>query len=221
MEIHKKRSFSIFELISYTFVSVAFIISAVSLLFSLKSADAKITRSDILLSLAQCALGIFAINLPILLSTLYNIKFSPALTVLYFAFLYCSVYLGEVKRFYIDVPHWDDLLHFSSGIMLCSFIVTVLPFSKIFRSENSLSIVLLLTIAVSFSLTVGILWEIYEFAVDHFFDLNMQKYRLSTGEPLQGHSAVFDTMKDIIIDLLGALTSAIISFFSLKRKFIH
>ncbi len=68
-----------------------------------------------------------------------------------------------------------------------------------------------------FALSVGALWEIYEFAVDEFFGMNMQKFMTSGGIVLEGHQALADTMKDIIIDALGAFISSVIGFFSIKN----
>lgn len=47
---------------------------------------------------------------------------------------------------------------------------------------------------------------------------NMQKHTLADGTPLVGHAALSDTMKDIIIDALGALAASIIGYVSLKKN---
>ena len=40
---------------------------------------------------------------------------------MYLVFLYCAIFLGEVRDFYYRVPHWDTILHTFSGIMLGFF----------------------------------------------------------------------------------------------------
>ena len=69
-----------------------------------------------------------------------------------------------------------------------------------------------------FSVAIGALWEIYEFTLDSFLELNMQKYRENNGTPLIGQEALFDTMKDIVIDTLGALAVAVWGYMSMKTN---
>ena len=72
--------------------------------------------------------------------------------------------------------------------------------------------------AFSFSMMLGGLWEIYEFAFDGILKLNMQKFMLEDGTQLVGRAALSDTMKDIIVDGCGALLASILGFLSLKQK---
>ena len=117
---------------------------------------------------------------------------------------------------------WDNVLHAFSSLMLGLFgFMLVYVLNKSMSDEGltaKLSPVFIAFFAFSFSVAVGCIWEIYEFSFDYFFDLNMQKYRLDDGTPLIGRKAVFDTMKDIIIDVLGALTATVIGYLSILRK---
>jgi hypothetical protein len=61
-------------------------------------------------------------------------------------------------------------------------------------------------------------WEIIEFAIDAVFDLNMQQYNLPDGTVLTGRFAIVDTMKDLIVDVLGALFISIIGYVVLKGR---
>ena len=67
-------------------------------------------------------------------------------------------------------------------------------------------------------MTMGMLWEIYEFSVDYFFGTNMQKFALEGGVPKVGQEALMDTMKDIIVDTVGALVMSVLGYLSLKNK---
>ena len=72
---------------------------------------------------------------------------------------------------------------------------------------------------ICFSVTVGVLWEIVEFLADAVTGSNMQRYSESvTRDPFVGRDALFDTMKDLILDMAGALVVAIISYVDLKKK---
>ncbi|MBR2459783.1 MAG: hypothetical protein IKB34_00925 [Clostridia bacterium] len=178
-----------------------------------------VSYTDYILSLLQCALGVYAVFIPTVLKRKLDFSFPDTMYLLYLIFLYCAIFLGEVQSYYINVPLWDDILHGFSGVMAAFFafmLATVMT-----RRNNvtkKLSPIFLTIFAFVFSLSVGTLWEIYEFSLDTALDLNMQKYRLNDGTQLIGKSALFDTMKDIITDSLGAFVAALFGYFSLKRK---
>ena len=67
-------------------------------------------------------------------------------------------------------------------------------------------------------LHLGVVWEIYEFTFDGLLGLNMQKFALEGGADLIGRAALVDTMKDLIVDCLGALIMSIIGYISLIYK---
>jgi hypothetical protein len=62
------------------------------------------------------------------------------------------------------------------------------------------------------------LWEIIEFIMDMLMDLNMQQYRSLDGTVLTGRYAVVDTMKDLIVDVIGALFISVVGYILLKRR---
>jgi hypothetical protein len=65
----------------------------------------------------------------------------------------------------------------------------------------------------------GLLWEIVEFVLDGLLDVNLQQYRdIETGATLIGRAAVVDTMKDLIVDVLGAIAICVIGYFLIKRR---
>ena len=72
--------------------------------------------------------------------------------------------------------------------------------------------------AFCFAVTIGAVWEIYEFTADGLMGFNMQKYTLADGTQLVGHAALADTMKDIIVDCIGALIATVIGYISLKKN---
>ena len=75
-------------------------------------------KSDYLLMLTQCTLGLIVMTLPSIISRKWKLEIPHFIYLLYYLFLYCSVFLGEVFDFYYVVPHWDTMLHFFSGGML-------------------------------------------------------------------------------------------------------
>lgn len=69
-----------------------------------------------------------------------------------------------------------------------------------------------------FAVTIGVFWEIYEFSFDGILGLNMQKFALENGSRLLGRAALMDTMKDLIVDSLGAFIMSVLGYISIKFK---
>lgn len=181
--------------------------------------DSTHVRSDYVLMLIQCCLGLVVIGIPTALEKRFSFSLPNGMSIAYFIFLYCAIYLGEVRQFYYLIPHWDDILHcFSSG-MVGTFgftLVTILNDSE--KVSVKLNPYFVALFAFCFALAVGAIWEIYEFSGDAIFGLNMQKYRLSDGTVLSGNKALSDTMFDIIIDSIGAFVVSMAGLIDLKRK---
>ncbi len=179
-------------------------------------------RSDYVLMLIQCCLGLAVISLPSFLEKKWSFEIPNYMCIMYFIFLYCAIYLGEVRNFYYLIPHWDTILHAFSGAMLGALgftLVSILNDAE--RVTVALSPFFIALFAFCFALAVGAVWEIYEFSGDLIFGLNMQKYRLADGTELIGNAALSDTMKDIIIDAIGALVVTTIGYFALIGKIKH
>lgn len=146
--------------------------------------------------------------------------------VMSFAFIcFCLAHfvVGEIGELYIKSKIFDSILHTLSGSM-----IAILGFSIIRLLNDSEKVDLKLNplfvsiFVVCFSITVGVAWEIVEFLADAITGSNMQRYSDSvTREPFLGRAAVFDTMKDLVLDAIGAVVIAVISYIDLKRKKEH
>lgn len=173
-------------------------------------------RSDYVLMLIQCILGMIVFWLPSVLEKRLSFDIPNYMEIAYFIFLYCAIYLGEVHNFYYVIPNWDNILHCFSGAMLGAFGFTLV---RILNDSEKVSVVLspvfICLFAFCFAVTVGAMWEIYEFTGDSLFGLNMQKFRLADGTELVGSAALKDTMDDIIIDSLGALIVSVSGYISM------
>lgn len=177
------------------------------------------TRAEYVLMLIQCVLGLIVVHLPTIIERKFKFEIPKILTTIYLIFLYCAIFLGEVRNFYFAVPHWDDILHCISSIMNGLFgfmVVTILNHDKKVRIH--LSPFFLALFAFCFSVSVGAIWEIYEFLADGLLGLNMQKFMLEDGTMLIGHAALSDTMTDIVVDCCGALIATVIGYLSIKNK---
>ena len=176
-------------------------------------------KTDYILMLTQCILGVIAFFLPNIISKKAKIVISSNMYIVYILFLYGAVFLGEVRNYYYRVPHWDTILHTCSGAMLgalgFSFVNILNKHEKV---HVELSPIFVAIFAFEFAITLGVLWEIYEFTFDGLLGLNMQKFALEDGTQLIGRLALADTMEDLIVDSIGAFAMSLIGYISLKYK---
>lgn len=176
-------------------------------------------KGDYVLMLSQCFLGIFAMLLPGFLRKKINLQIPSGMLVLYALFLYGAIYLGEVRAFYYNVPHWDTILHTFSGAMLGALGFSFMNFlNNTDRVPVYLSPIFVATFAFCFAVTLGVVWEIYEFSADYIMGTNMQKFGTEAGELFVGQAALMDTMKDLIVDTIGAFVISVIGYVSLKHR---
>ncbi len=210
-----------------TFVLISLIIAIIAvsvvLVLAPSTPDAtlpfKRLKSDYVLMLLQCIVGVFAMLLPKFLNEKVNLKVPSTMMLLYTIFLYCSIYLGEVRSFYYNVPNWDTILHTFSGGMLGALgfsLITILNRTE--KVPVNLSPIFVAVFSFCFALSLGTVWEFYEFTADGILGTNMQKFAFENGEPMLGRMALTDTMKDLIVDAIGALFISMVGYVSLKYK---
>lgn len=177
------------------------------------------SKSDYALVFTQCVLGMVVFFLPSLLEHRLKLVVPNNMYVMFVVFLYCAIYLGEVHSFYYVVPNWDTILHGFSGLMLGALgfsVASLLNDSDLSGIRLRPSFVALF--ALMFALSLGVVWEIYEYAMDGLLGLNMQKFAMADGTPLAGRLALADTMEDLIVDFMGASISSLLGYISLKTN---
>lgn len=180
--------------------------------------ESELVKSDYVLMILQCLVGMVVIFLPAQAEQHYGIDIPDMMEMIYFIFLFCAIYLGEVQNFYYRVPFWDTILHGFSAIMLAAlgfFLVDFMNRSKTLHLR--LKPFFVSFFAFCFATTCGAVWEIYEFTADQILGTNMQKFMTAEGVVLSGHQALGDTMKDIIVDVVCALAIVILGYWNLKR----
>ncbi len=176
-------------------------------------------KSDYVLMLIQCLLGIVALFIPSIISKKWKIIIPSSMYMIYIIFLYAAIFLGEVRDFYYRIPHWDTILHTFSGAALGALGFSVVNLlNKQEKLKVNLSPFFVALFSLCFAIAMGVVWEIYEFSFDGLLGLNMQKFALENGVNLVGRAALSDTMKDLIVDSIGALTTSILGYISLKYK---
>lgn len=168
---------------------------------------------ELLLSLLNAHYSLaFIAGITLLLSlapVLFADRFKIQLPVHFFAgivlFIFGTVYLGEAFDFYEKYWWWDVLLHGGSavGFGLIGFIFVFILFEGDKYAAPHWALAL---IAFCIAITIGAVWEVFEFAMDQVFGMNMQK------------SGLIDTMWDLIVDIIGAGIGAASGFGYLKGR---
>ncbi len=123
-----------------------------------------------------CVLTILLLYVPSWIQVKLHIELPPALEITILCFIFAAEILGEVNAFYVNVPNWDTMLHTLNG-----FLAAAVGFSMVLllndneRLTFDLSPFFLALVAFCFSMTIGVLWEFFEFSMDYFFHTDMQK----------------------------------------------
>lgn len=124
----------------------------------------------------MCTLTLILMILPSILTKKLKIYLPSALEIVILCFIFAAEILGEISSFYITVPHWDTMLHTINGF-LCAAVGFALVdlFNRDEHFTFKLSPLFLTVVAFCFSMTIGVLWEFFEFSADQFFATDMQK----------------------------------------------
>lgn len=226
MSKSKLKSGKLWERVVFFFVSLCLIGAVVYTCSTLLSTPADgwgadgshHTKSNFTLMTVQCGGAFVLCLLPILLRKLFRLELPPGILMYYYLFLFAAAFLGEVFRFYYVVPHWDDILHVTSGAVLAIVGFSIVNAACGEGGIEKLPAGFAALCAFMLALTFGVIWEFYEFTADGLLNMNMQKFLLEDGTALLGRAALFDTMKDLIVDFVGALIGALALYAPLKHK---
>ena len=123
-----------------------------------------------------CVLTLVLFLAPTFIERAIHIDLPDTLEVIIMLFIFAAEILGEIQSYYIDYPYWGTMLHTLNGF-LCAAIGFALV-DILNRSEKfsiTLSPIFLAITAFCFSMTIGVLWEFFEFTMDQLFLLDMQK----------------------------------------------
>jgi hypothetical protein len=157
---------------------------------------------------------IMAVTLtPVVLGSRLPVRIPPEFQILAIAFVFASLFLGEVQSYYELIWWWDVGLHATSGLLfgIVGFLL-VYVLNENERIEISLRPRFLALFAFVFAIAVGTLWEVFEYAMDQTFATNMQKPRF--GDP----SGLTDTMWDLTFDAIGALVISAFGWWYMVRE---
>lgn len=196
-----------------------------------------------------CVLTLILFTAPFVLEEKFKIEIPSTLEIVIFLFIFSAQILGEINSFYTLIPYWDTVLHTING-----FIMGAVGFSMIELLNESdkvsfkLSPIFIALTAFCFSMTIGVFWEFFEFGMDQFFGMDMQKDTIVsqinsvTFDPdhlnnvhtvdidsvvINGETweyggyidiGLIDTMKDLIVNFIGAFCFSLLGYFYSKSK---
>ena len=165
--------------------------------------------------IASAFITLILLILPTIFSRRTKIAIPPIIQISFLIFIFASTYLGEFRNFYLRYSWWDSMLHFFSALLL-GYIGFLLIFAlnKDREMHLRLSPFFIAVFTFSFAVMMGTMWEIFEYVMDHFVGLDMQKARYLGDD---SRSGVIDTMKDLIIDSVGALFVSITGYIFCKK----
>jgi len=197
-----------------------------------------------------CALTLVLFLVPAFFQKNFGIELPTTLEIIIMLFIFAAEILGEIGAYYVKVPLWDTMLHTTNGFLCAAVGFSLVDLlNRNNRFKFHLSPLYLSIVAFCFSMTIGVLWEMFEFGADMLFATDMQKdfvvTRISSvsldetlsnkavivdnitevfvnGEPLGlgGYLdiGIIDTMKDLIVNFVGAVVFSIIGFFYVKSR---
>lgn len=186
-----------------------------------------------------CGLTLVLFMIPTFVEHRLHIDVPNTLEIIILLFIFSAEILGEIQEYYLMFPFWDTMLHTMNGFLMAAIgiaMVDILNRSRKFKVRLSPAFVAL--VAFCFSMTVGVVWEFFEYGMDVFFHTDMQKdtwintiYSVSlnpegrnvaqqvivdsvvvNGETWPGYLDIglHDTMKDLFVNFVGAVIFSVI-----------
>lgn len=194
----------------------------------------------------MCILTLLLLIVPSFIQVTFKIELPTTLEIILLLFIFAAEILGEIGGYYLKFPYWDTMLHTLNG-----FLAAAIGFSLVNLLNNSeklhfeLSPLFVAIVAFSFSMTIGVVWEFFEFGMDQLFGMDTQKDTIIQtihsvslhpngvmtsfqninqvivdGKVLQidGYLDIglIDTMQDLIVNFIGAFVFSSIGFLFLK-----
>ncbi len=195
-----------------------------------------------------CLLTLLLLLVPSFVQLTFKVELPIFLEILILVFIYAAEILGEIDNYYFSIPYWDTILHTING-----FVCAAVGFSMVSLLNKSEKIQFFVSplffaiVSFTFSMTIGVLWEFFEFSMDQLFAMDTQKDTLITsihsagvdeilppfeendihevtvnGEVIsdQGYIDIglIDTMEDLFVNFVGATTFSLFSYFYARNK---
>ena len=125
-----------------------------------------------------CLLSLILFTVPSLIEDKLNIRIPTLLESIVYVFIFSAEILGEINNFYGNIPYWDTMLHTINGFLAAGVGFSLVDLLNKNSKNINLSPLYVAIVAFCFSMTIGVLWEFYEYGMDRYFKLDMQKDRI-------------------------------------------
>lgn len=123
-----------------------------------------------------CILTLILLIMPSLIQVTLKIELPTVLEILILIFIFSAEILGEIREYYIMIPMWDTILHTVNGFLAAAIGFSMVDLlNRSDRMTFQLSPLFTAIVAFCFSMTIGVVWEFFEFGMDMIFGLDMQK----------------------------------------------
>ena len=123
-----------------------------------------------------CLLVLALFMLPFFIQQNFGIELPSTLEIIILLFIFAAEILGELKCYFITFSHWDSMLHTTTGFLCAATGFALIDIlNRNSRIKFQLSPIYVALTAFCFSMTVGVLWEFFEFGMDRLFLMDMQK----------------------------------------------
>lgn len=213
---------------------------------------ASIVRQFFLGNYHNMFLGVLTLILfmvPKLIEKKLGVSIPAGLQAVILIFIFSAEILGEIHAFYVKISIWDTMLHTTNGFLMAAIGFAMIDiFNRSERFSIKMSPYFVAFVAFCFSMTVGVLWEFFEFGMDWFFQTDMQKdwilpaissVKLNpdganvpvkvavdslvvNGQEwnLGGYLdvGIVDTMKDLMVNFIGAVVFSVVGVLYLKQR---
>ena len=123
-----------------------------------------------------CLLVLVLFMLPFFIQQNFGIELPSTLEIIILLFIFAAEILGELGCYFITYPYWDSMLHTTTGFLCAATGFALIDIlNRNSRIKFQLSPVYVALAAFCFSMTVGVMWEFFEFGMDRLFHMDMQK----------------------------------------------
>ena len=201
-----------------------------------------------------CLLSLILLFAPLFIQNKFAITLPSGLEITIYFFIFAAEILGEINNFYGIIPYWDTILHTINGFLAAAVGFSLIDLLNKNSKNVNLSPFYLCLVAFCFSMTIGVLWEFFEYSSDKFFDMDMQKdtvvkkissvtlnpsgknkaivvssigktviydengYILETIDGGYLDIGLNDTMKDLLVNFIGAVVFCSFAYLVLKQN---
>lgn len=193
-----------------------------------------------------CILTLILFIVPSFIELKFKVYLPSTLEIIILLFIFAAEILGEIHDYYYTYQYWDTILHTINGFLAAAVGYSLVDLlNKSDRVKFELSPIFMAIVAFSFSMTIGELWEFFEFGMDQLFGMNTQKDTILTSVPylptgpngerettenitsvivngipltVEGYVDIglIDTMYDLIVNFVGAFIFSVFGFFYAK-----